>query len=417
MKQITALSILTLFTFTQCEQSNSQTKTKTKKEIMENELTVNLDNSVVFGNNQFANDLFENYSFSEQHNDKNIFFSPFSIYSALAMTSEGAKGETALEIQKVLHLPEGDTLRQSGFENLITSLNSGSTLYKLTTANALWAQKKYTFLPAFIDVSKTRYKANAENLDFIDQPETARKTINTWVEQNTNNKIKELLSQKDITKDTRLILTNTIYFKGEWARQFEVDLTKEEDFTTSNGSNIKTQMMHIQRGFPYLETEEAQVLEMPYKNNELSMIVILPKKGHTLLSISNTKHLTVFLGAKINHERLQIAFPRFKIEAKYLMKKDLYKMGMSVPFGDKADFSGMTGSKELQINQVIHQTFVEVNEAGTEATAATAVGMEAGGMPKAPKPFIADHPFIFAIRHNATGAILFMGALNDPNEK
>jgi len=413
MKQITTFSILILFTFTQCEQTVSQIKQK--KEIMKNEISVNQNSSVVLGNNQFANDLLENYSNSEQNKDKNIFFSPFSIYSALAMTSEGAKGETAIEIQRTLHLPEAHDLRQSGFEDLITNLNSGSTNYKLTTANALWAEKKYTFLPEFIDISKIRYKANVENLDFVDQPESARKTINAWVEDNTNNKIKELLSPRNITKDTRLILTNTIYFKGEWEQQFEVDMTKEEEFVTVNGSNIKTKMMHIVRGFPYSETEEAQILEMPYKNNELSMIIILPKKGHTLLSISDTKQLTTLLNIKNNHERLQVSLPRFKIEAKYLMKDDLTKMGMSVSFTDKADFSGMTGSKELQISQVIHQTFIEVNEAGTEATAATAVGMEAGGMPKAPIQFNANHPFIFAIKHNVTGAILFMGAVNKPN--
>lgn len=415
MKQIITFSILTLFTFTQCEQTASQTKQK--KEIMKNELTVNQNSSVVIGNNQFANDLLENYSNSEQNKDKNIFFSPFSIHSALAMTSEGAKGETAIEIQRTLHLPEANDLRRSRFEDLMTDLNSGSTNYKLTTANALWAQKQYAFLPEFMEVSKIRYKANAENLDFVDQPETARKTINTWVEDNTNNKIKELLSPRDITKDTRLVLTNTIYFKGEWERQFEEDMTKEEEFVTANGSNIKTKTMHILSGFPYSETEEVQILEMSYKKNELSMIIILPKKGHTLLSISNTKQLTALLNIKNNYERLQVSLPRFKIEAKYLMKDDLTKMGMAVSFTDKADFSGMTGSKELQISQVIHQTFIEVNEAGTEATAATAVGMEAGGMPKAPTQFNANHPFIFAIKHNVTDAVLFMGVVNDPNSK
>ena len=175
--------------------------------------------------------------------------------------------------------------------------------------------------------------------------------------------------------------------------------------------------MKLQRAFPYLETEEAQVLEMPYKKNELSMIVILPKNGHTINSVGSTEDLHTFLSNKINHELLNVSFPRFKIEAKYLMKEDLSKMGMPLPFSDKADFSGMTGSKELQISQVIHQTFVEVNEAGTEAAAATAVGMEAGGMPRLPKQFIANHPFIFAIRQNSTGVILFMGVVNNPSEK
>ena len=428
MKKTTILPILALLAFTQCEQTNSQIPPKTKT--MKNEIetktgTINNgkaftdDKAVVAGNNQFANDLFENYCLSEQHKNKNIFFSPFSIYSAIAMTGEGAKDKTALEIQQVLHLPENKSLRLSGFENLMSVLNPGSTMYKLTTANALWVQKEYAFLPEFLAITKERYKANAENVDFVNQPEAAKNKINTWVEDNTNNKIKDLISKNDITKYTRLILTNTIYFKGEWARQFEKELTKEENFKSANGDELKTQMMHIQRSFPYTETEEAQVLEMPYKNNELSMIVILPKNGYTIKSISSTKNLKTFLTSNIKYELLQISFPKFKIEAKYLMKEDLTKMGMSLPFTDNADFSGMTGKKELQISQVIHQTFVEVDEAGTEATAATAVAMEAGGMPKReePKQFNANHPFIFAIRQNTTGAILFMGVLNNPGEK
>ncbi len=416
MKKIIALSILALYAFTQCEQTFSQTQIKTK--VMKNEAPLIQDNPATAGNNQFANDLFQNYIHSELEKDKNIFFSPFSIYAALSMTSEGAKGQTALEMQKVMHLPENANLRQTGFENLMTSLNSGSTNFKLTAANALWVQKDYSFLPEFIEINKKRYKANAENLDFINQPDAARKKINSWAADNTNNKIKELLSENNITKYTRLILTNTIYFKGEWAKQFEKFLTKEADFTASEGHIVKAQMMHIQRSFSYLETEDAQVLEMPYKNNELSMIVILPKKGHTLQNIS-TKNLETFLSSKIDFELLQVSFPKFKIEAKYLMKDDLSKMGMPLPFTDKADFSGMTGSKELQISQVIHQTFVDVDEAGTEAAAATAVGMEAGGMPNRiePKQFNADRPFIFAIKHNTSGAVLFMGAVNNPNEK
>ncbi len=425
MNKTTILPFLALFAFTECGQTNSQThtnmnimnnETKAKTENMNIEKTLIDSSSAVTGNNQFAQDLFKKYINSDEQKDKNIFFSPYSIYSALAMTSEGAIGQTALEIQNVLHLPENAGIRHSGFENLMAAINSGSTNYKLTAANALWTQKEYKFLPAFLNINKSIYKANAENLDFVNHPETALKTINTWVEENTNNKIKDLLSENNITKYTRLILTNTIYFKAEWALQFEAEYTKEDDFKASNGSSIKTQMMHIQRAFPYSETAEAQVLEMPYKNNELSMIVILPKTGQTINSISRNINRNTFLSNTTNYELLLVSFPRFKIEAKYLMKEDLTKMGMALPFTDKADFSGMTGTKDLQINQVIHQTFVEVNEAGTEAAAATAVGMEAGCAPRRvePKQFNANHPFIFAIRQNYTGAILFMGVLNNP---
>ena len=411
------LAILALM---QCGIAISQNLIKTQTiKMTTNTDSLTHSNNAVIGNNQFANNLFEHYIHSKEEANKNTFFSPFSIYSALAMTSEGAKNRTAQEIQHVLHLPKIDSIRQSGFESLINSINSTTTNYKLITANALWVEKEYKLLPKFLDITKQNYKASAENVDFVLQPETARTTINTWVENNTNNKIKELISKNDITKNTRLILTNTIYFKGEWNHKFETSQTKEADFIAINGTTEKVQMMHLQSSFSYYETEQVQILEMPYKNSELSMIIILPKTGNSVQSISNPKNFNEFLNFKANHELTQVSLPKFKLEKKYFLKDDLSKMGMTEPFTGNADFSGMTGHKELQISQVIHQTFVEVNEDGTEAAAATAVDMRAGGMPRKvePKQFNANHPFIFVIRHNATGALLFMGVVNNPNEK
>lgn len=415
MKHIAFLSLFTLFAFTHCSNKQESTQqSQSTQENMKNEELPAPQSSVVTGNNRFANDLLKNYLTAENKKNKNIFFSSFSIYSALAMTSEGAKGQTEKEMQQVLHLPSDSKIRQSEINSLTTALNPITADYKLSVVNALWAQKGYSFLPEFTSVNKENYKAQIENLDFIQHPDVALKTINTWVQGKTNNKIKDLLSENNITKATRLILTNAVYFKADWARPFEAEYTQEKEFITASGEQVKAQMMRQVKGFNYAETNEAQIVELPYKGRELSMVIILPKKGQT---ISNVAAATANFNQKGNGELVRVILPKFKLEAKYMLKDGLTKMGMPTPFSDKADFSGMSDSKELLIGQVIHQTFVEVNETGTEAAAATAVSMEAGSAPREPKEFIADHPFIFVIKHNKTGAILFTGVVNNPNDK
>lgn len=416
MKRLTFLSLSTLFAFANCgnKQNNDQQTTPPQENMKNEELPVS-KSSVVTGNNQLANDLLTNYLNSEDQKGKNIFFSSFSIYSAIAMTSEGAKGQTSEEMQKVLHLPADATLRQSEMNSLTTALNAATADYKLSVANALWAQKGYSFLPEFTSANTTNYQAKIENLDFVQQPDLALKTINSWVEDKTNNKIKDLLAPSNINKATRLILTNAVYFKADWARPFEAEYTQEKEFTTASAGKVKAQMMLQVKGFNYAETNEAQIVELPYKGHELSMVIVLPKKGQTVNSVTAVPSN---FNQKCNSQLVRVVLPKFKMEAKYMMKDDLTKMGMPTPFSDKADFSGMSDSKEgFFIGQVIHQTFVEVNETGTEAAAATAVSMEAGSAPRDPKEFLADHPFIFMIKHNTTGAVLFTGVVNDPTKQ
>ncbi|MFY9310450.1 MAG: serpin family protein [Bacteroidia bacterium] len=412
MKRITFLSLSTLFAFAHCsnKKQNAEQTLPTQENMKTEELPAP-QSSVVAGNNLFANDLLKNYLTAETQKNKNIFFSSFSIYSALAMTSEGAKGQTEKEMHQVLHLTNDEKTRHSEMNALTTALNPATADYKLSVVNALWAQKGYSFLNKFTTVNTENYKAQIENLDFIQQPDNALKTINTWVESKTNNKIKDLLSPNHITKNTRLILTNAVYFKADWARPFEAEYTQDKDFTTASGEKVKAKMMRQVKGFNYAETNEAQIVELPYKGRELSMVLILPKKGQTISSVAA---VASNFNQKGNGELVRVILPKFKVEAKYTLKEDLIKMGMSTPFSDKADFSNMSDSKELLIGQVIHQTFVDVNETGTEAAAATAVSMEAGSAPRQPKEFNADRPFIFMIKHNTTGAVLFTGVLNDP---
>ncbi len=377
-------------------------------------------NNVVDANNQFALDY---YSKLKEKYSGNIFFSPFSISIALAMIYEGAKGQTAEEIRSVFYFPEDNNLRRAGFAAIIDEINKKDKKYKLNIANALWAQKDYQFLKEYFDRVEKYYGGKVTNLDFKKDPESSRITINNWVENQTNDKIKGLIPSGIINAVTRLVLTNAIYFKGEWVRQFNKNDTKEENFRTSKNSYVKTSIMRRtdeEARFNYFENDKLQILEMPYSGEKLSMLILLPKDDN-LKGLENS--LTVEQLSKwkkgLKEQRVKIFIPKFKFETKSFMTKMLKEMGMPIAFSDSADFSGMTGKKGLKIDEVIHQAFVEVNEEGTEAAAATAVTMVpiSTGPSKEPKipVFRADHPFIFLIQEKNTGIILFMGRVVNPN--
>ncbi|MFH1391972.1 MAG: serpin family protein [Candidatus Diapherotrites archaeon] len=372
--------------------------------------------NVVNSNNQFALEL---YSEFKEEND-NLFFSPYSISTALAMTYEGARGETAEEMQSVLHFPQDDVARRSSFAKLYNQLNKSDKKYELSAANALWAQENYSFLDSYFDMILNYYGANVTNLDFSTKTEESRVTINNWVEGQTNDKIKDLIPEGAITRDTRLVLTNAIYFKGTWLEQFDEKNTSEQNFRVSAGQTVKVPMMSLtskETKFNYAETDELQIIELPYDGEELSMFVLLPK-GDDLESLEES------LGAEklsewrnlLRKQEVKLYLPKFKLETKYFMNETLEEMGMPTAFSNMADFSGMTGSKDLFISYVIHQAFVEVNEEGTEAAAATAVIMEKlSASIEQPIIFRADHPFIFIIQENETGSILFLGRVSDPS--
>ena len=370
--------------------------------------------SVVEANNQFSFELYSKY----KSKDGNIFFSPYSISTALAMTYEGARGKTADEMQAVFHFPKDETLRRNSFLESYNGINKEGKAYTLKTANALWAQKDYPFLDSYFSLVKQYYGGNVTNLDFAGQTEESRLTINKWVEEQTNNKIKDLIPKGILDSLTRLVLTNAIYFKGMWVMQFDKAKTIEKDFEISPGKTVKAMMMSLtgeEAVFKYAEEEDLQVLELPYKGEELSMLILLPKKGgmDSLEAILNAQQISE-LRKGLHKQRVDVYLPKFKFETKYFMKDTLKKMGMPTAFSMAADFSGMNGKKELYIYQVIHQAFVEVNEEGTEAAAATAVVMRLKSMAPMKIIFNADHPFIFLIQEKDTGNILFLGRVSEP---
>jgi len=379
------------------------------------------EESVVAANNRFALDLYARLADEE---DGNIFVSPFSISSALAITSEGARGNTADEIRSVFHFPDDTAVMREEFAETIAGINSGSSAYTLRTANGLWAEQTYPFLPEYISTAERYYSADTTNLDFITRPDESRLTINRWVEEQTEDKIKDLLPAGSIDTLTRLVITNAIYFKGTWVKQFDEEKTSEEDFRTGTGTSVPVLMMQRtdeDAVYGYAETDSLQVLSMPYESDsgkELSMIVILPK-GDDLATIEHSLDAESLsdLQQNLPSRRVMVYFPKFTMETKYSLPPTLSAMGMPTAFTGAADFSGMDGTTDLFIDDVIHQAFVEVNEEGTEAAAATAVVMKLSSMPvEEPVPvFRADHPFIFLIQDNETGNILFMGRVMNPD--
>jgi serpin B len=387
---------------------------------------------VVEGNNRFALELYA--KLREQKG--NLFFSPYSISAALAMTYAGARGETEAQMARVMHFPAGpkvlpkdyqgpiqqgwDQQRfHSAFGAIIKDLNAkgGKGKYELSVANALWGQKGYRFLAEFLELIEARYGGKLNEVDFLTATEAARQTINKWVEKETKDKIKELIKPGILDKFTRLVLTNAIYFKGNWARQFKEEDTKEAAFTLLSGEKVDSPMMNQTAEFGYIETENFQGLELPYVDDELSMIILLPKEANGLTGFEKSltaENLSQWLAA-LHKRKVIVSVPKFKMTSEFSLADVLKQMGMEDAFSGKADFSGMTGKKDLYISAVIHKAFVDVNEEGTEAAAATAVVMRATAIrPEEIPVFRADHPFLFLIRDNGSGSILFIGRMMNP---
>jgi serpin B len=368
--------------------------------------------SVVESNNRFALDLYRQWA----GDGGNVFYSPWSISTALAMTYEGARGQTASEMQDVLHIPDDDT-RRNAFRSMQERMNSEGKDYELNTANALWPQIDYPFLPEYMGVVRDYYGGEATELDYKTKTEESRQTINTWVEDKTKDKIKNLIPPGVLNPMTRLVLTNAIYFKGTWVLEFDPDDTRDSDFRVTPEKTVKAEMMALtgdDAEFRYAETDDVQVLELPYEGEELSMLVILPK-ADDLAKVEEDLSLETLnrWRGSMYKQQVNVYIPKFKLETKYMMAESLKEMGMPTAFSAAADFSGMDGSRYLFISQVIHQAYVDVNEEGTEAAAATAVVMERLSISPT-TVFRADHPFIFIIQERESGNILFMGKVADP---
>jgi serine protease inhibitor len=370
------------------------------------------------GNNKFALELYRNL----QSRQGNLFLSPYSISTALAMTCAGARGQTEKQMAQTLCFgPVKNEQFHETFGKIIKQLNTSGAKggYELTVANALWGQKDYKFLPDFLTLVRENYGGDLRQVDFVKQTEEARKTINAWVESKTKDKIKELIKPGTLDSMTRLVLTNAIYFKGKWESPFKPERTQDSPFVLLDGQKVNVPMMHQTGKFGYMETNDIWVLEMPYVNNDLSMVVLLPKQADGVKGLEKqlvSDNLAGWL-ANIHKREVQVFFPRFKMTSEFELAKVLSAMGMPDAFSGKADFSGMTGSHDLLISAVVHKAYVDVNEEGTEAAAATGVTMKLTSIGAPPAVFRADHPFIFLIRDNQTGSILFLGRVANPASK
>jgi serpin B len=372
--------------------------------------------SVVQGNTGFALDLYRKLIQAPlmENGSGNLFLSPYSISTAMAMTWAGARGETEAQMAKVLRFSLPQAREHGAFALLQDKLKLGGCT--LNVANALWVQQGVALLKSYLSLIEKHYEGGLTTLDFRGALEEARQAINRWVGEKTVQKIEELLKPGEVDASTELVLTNALYFKGRWASRFEEKGTRTGSFRVLPDREVMVPMMSHHGSFGYAETDALQILELPYEGEGLSLVVLLPRVDLAEVETGlNIKKLEAWLAA-IRKEKVRIRLPRLKMTSHVQLQEILAAMGMPDAFSSgKADFSGMTGTRGFFIEKVIHEACVEVNEEGTEAAAATAVVAKRGGWDG--RTFFADHPFLFLIRDHQTGTILLMGRVMNPAEK
>ena len=375
--------------------------------------------TLVDGNSAFAFGLYQ----ALREADGNLFYSPYSISLALAMTYAGARGETEKQMTDTLHFDLLQNRLHPAFNNLDLELGrrgqgakgKDGEGFRLHIVNAIWGQKDFKFLPEFLDLLAENYGAGLRTLDFMKASEQSRIIINKWVSDQTEERIKDLIPQGTIDELTRLVLTNAIYFNAAWQYPFEKDATSNSAFYLLNGDKITVPMMRQAESFGYAEGDGYQVVELPYDGRELSMLVLLPQTNRfELFEESLNAQRVDDIVKNLNTREVVLTMPKFEFESSFGLKKTLTAMGMPVAFSAGADFSGMTGNPDLFIGEVLHKAFVSVDEAGTEAAAATAVIMELTAMPGEPVEVTIDRPFIFLIRDIESATILFIGRVVNP---
>jgi serpin B len=378
---------------------------------------------LVEGNTEFALDLYRRLGGQEG----NLFVSPYSVSTALAMTYAGAKGTSAEQMASVLKFHLKKSQLHPAFAGLIHDLH-GQTREgggQFSVANAVWRDGSVQLLSGYQKTVQANYGGVMKVADFRSNLEGTRRTINTWVEDKTNKRIKDLIPQGVLTPNSRMVLTNAIYFKNKWVLQFKKEASWEEPFILETGKKIKVMMMHQTNYFNYHDAGDFQVLQMPYEDRRTAMVILLPRKVDGLAGLEQklTQPMLKDVLGKLRGSEVRVTLPKFKVTDEFRLKSTLAVMGMPVVFDPStADFSGIDGGTNgLFIGDVLHKTFVEVDEAGTEAAAATAVILDkknaAGKDPPPPPPeFRADHPFLFLIQDTRTGTVLFIGRLANPKQ-
>ena len=372
------------------------------------------------GNSEFAFDLYRALAAE----DGSLFYSPYSISVALAMTYAGACGETEEQMADTLRFLLSQQDLHPAFNALDIELDrrgegaagKDGGEFRLNVVNAIWGQKDYSFLPEFLDVLAENYGAGLRLLDYINHPEESRITINDWVSDQTEGRIEDLIPEGAIDSLTRLVLTNAVYFNAAWMYPFDEDATRDGPFYLLDGGEVRVPMMTQTESFGYAEGEGFQALELPYDGGELSMVILLPDSG-SFDEFEKSLDVGLVNGVigDLVFQKLALTMPKFEFDSSFGLVDTLAGMGMPIAFSSAADFSGMTGNRDLFIGDVIHKAFVSVDEAGTEAAAATAVIMELTAAPQPPLEVTVDRPFIFLIRDIETGTVLFVGRIVDPS--
>jgi serpin B len=369
--------------------------------------------------NNLGLDVYKKLSTKEE----NLFISPLSISSAMAMTYAGASGNTATEMQKSLYYNNNTWATHMSFGKTVNSIipqKQGKNL-ELRLANALFIQQDYTILPHFDSLLTEAYHSEPFRVDYIstENREKARTKINSWVEEQTHDKIKEIIPKNILSELTRLVLVNAIYFYSPWLKEFKKSSTNEGLFFSRPDETHSAKFMHAELTIPYYENELVQMISLPYRDSSFSMLVILPRyqADHSLPTFNPDWKTLKKMISSLHDQKVDLALPRFKLEYKCELNETLKALGVNLAFTDNADFSGISGQDDLKIDKVLHKTFIEVNEKGTEAAGSTAVimNLKAMAIPEDVYIFKADHPFLFFIRHNPSNSILFLGKLVVPN--
>jgi serpin B len=373
---------------------------------------------VVAGMNRLAFELFR----EARSPSANVAISPASLAPAIAMTYEGARGQTAEEIARVFHFPGDREALRRDYRALIRHWGgSGADRpYRLVAGNSLWVQLGFEFQTEYVQLLSKSYSGSVRVVDFRDNPDSGRKAINAWVDGMTQHLISELVAPGVITENTRLVLANAIAFKAQWSYEFHPEATRPDDFQITPGKPVKVAMMRQREELAFTETDDVQMVQMPYRGGDFAMLVVLPKRSDGLDAVEKALTAEGLDGwiAKSEPRRVILSLPKFRAEASLDLTRPLARLGMKEAFVPSADFSGIAENDPLWITSVIHQAVVKVDEEGTEAAAATAV-VAAGAIElpakKPPVVFNVDHPFLYVIRDMTTGAVLFLGHVVDPS--
>ena len=372
---------------------------------------------VINANNQFAIAMYKQINGQTEQADKNVFFSPYSLSTAMAMLYAAAEGETKAQIQKTFYYPSMDILNPNSAA-LYNQFNKPNPDYKLATVNDLWMQQGLMPTKSYVDTVQRYYGGQVTTLDFESNPNPSRLIINKKIAKHTNQMIPELLPKGSIPSSVVAVLTNAVYFKGDWRMPFEVQNTTEQPFYNPMGTSTKVKMMQLESYFRYAEDKQVQVVQLPYKGDDLSMLVVLPKSKDKAAMQQLIQDLSADKikqwGTDLVNQKVNVYLPKFRLEESYKMKELLTDMGMPKAFQKGAEFNLFEDGPPTKIDDVYHQAVVIVDEKGTEAAAATGIVAVAVSAPAPPVIFKADHPFMFMIKDNKTDAILFLGQVNKP---